>query len=104
MLFLFLLLLSCLGCTNQKQEKANYLDNELDSVSILSSTFDSLLLEVRELPRSQQVGILLKILSHDVLSYKGLLKQNKLLEEFLPLTSKQEKKKVLLQGITISCK
>lgn len=104
MLFLFLLLLSCCGCINQKQEKANYLNTRLDSISILSSTFDSLLLEVRELPRSQQVGTLLKILSRDVLSYKGLLKQNKLLEEFLPLTSKQEKKKVLQQGITISCK
>ena len=94
---LFLLIFLYIGCTNQTQNKADLLNKELEITPLLSSSFDSLLLDVRKLPSHQRVAILYQLACREEEEVDGLLKQKALLFESLPLTSKKEKKKILLQ-------
>lgn len=100
---LFMLLL-CFGCTNQKQREVVYFTDCLDSISISSPNFDTLLENIKKLPHRQQVEILLNITSSKERDYKYLQKQNKLITEFMPLLSTKERKNILLQGMIISWK
>ncbi|MBB4623635.1 helix-turn-helix domain-containing protein [Parabacteroides faecis] len=94
---LFLLVFIYIGCTNQNQDRAHLLNKELDVTPIISLSFDSLLQDVHKLPSHQQVAILYRIACRDGEEIDGLLKQKALLFESLPLASKKEKKKILLQ-------
>ncbi len=100
--FLFLVLFLCLGCTNQKQEKAIQLSHELRVTPILSSRFDSLLKEVKMLSFHQQVGIYLEIASYKKLEPEEVQKQEMILLQSLSFASNNDKKKILRQCIIIS--
>ncbi|WP_370860452.1 helix-turn-helix domain-containing protein [Parabacteroides faecis] len=95
--YLFLLIFSCLGCTNEIQDRIDLLNRKLEVTPILSLSFDSLLLDVRKLPSHQQAAILYQIASKDEEEIDRLLKQKNLLYKSLSLASKKEKKKILLQ-------
>lgn len=101
---LFLVILLCLCCTNQRQGKAIQLSHDIESAAILSSTFDSLFQETKTLPSHQQIDILLKVASRKTFDIKVLKKQRELLYESLPFASTKEKKKLLLQSVAISQK
>lgn len=94
---LFQLLLLLIGCTNQIQERAASLDKELATKPILSTAFDSLLQDVRQLPDKQQVAILFRVSCREEKEIAEIAEQEKLLLEILPLASKREKKKLLLR-------
>lgn len=102
--FLFLVLFLCLGCINQKQEKAIQLRHELRTVPILSSRFDSLLKEVETLSLHQQVDIYLEIASYKELEPEEVQKQEILLLKSLSFASNNDRKKILRQCIIISLK
>lgn len=95
--YLFLLILLYTSCRNENQDRADLLKKELEVTPILSLSFDSLLLAVRKLPSDQQVAILYQMAYREEEEIDGLLKQKNLLLESLPLASKKEKKKILLQ-------
>ena len=99
LLFLFIYLYT--GCTNEIQNRADLLKKELEVTPILSLSFDSLLFDVHKLPSHQQVAILYQIARREEEEIDGLLKQKTLLLESLPLASKKEKKKILLQLLEI---
>lgn len=103
-IYLFFLLLLCLGCTNESQKKAVYLEKELETVSIISLTFDSLLQEVYMLPSHLQVPILLNISYRDEILLDAIKKQESILVSALSGASKKQKKKILLQLIIIYTK
>lgn len=94
---LFLFIFICIGCTNQIQDKTEMLNKELAIIPILSSSFDSLWSDVRKLPSRQQAVILFQISCRDEKEIGGMQKQERILLDGLPLVSKKEKKKILLQ-------
>ena len=73
------------------------LNKELAIIPILSSSFDSLWSDVRKLPSRQQAVILFQISCRDEKEIGGMQKQERILLDGLPLVSKKEKKKILLQ-------
>lgn len=93
---LFLFILLCVGCTKQIEDKVDLLGKELAVTPILSSSFDSLLQDVKKLPPKQQMVIMLQISNREE-EIDGLLKQEKLLLEALSFASKKDKKKLLLR-------
>lgn len=95
--YLFLFIFMYIGCTSQFQKETDLLDKKLAITPILSSSFDSLWCDVRKLPSRQQAAILLKISYRDEKETGGMQKQEHILLEGLPLVSKKEKKKILLQ-------
>lgn len=101
---LSLLLLLCIGCTNQVQEKVVLLDKKLALTPILSASFDSLLQDVQQLPPKQKVDIWLRISSRNEEEPGGIEKQEHLLLQALPPASKKEEKRVLLQLIVLYSK
>lgn len=86
----------CIGCANPDRDRAALLERELAETPILAPQFDSLLCEMRRLPSSYQVGILLDVASREE-GYEPVAKQEALVIEALPLASKKEKKRLLLQ-------
>ena len=86
----------CIGCTHPERDRAALLERELAETPILSPQFDSLLCEVRRLPSTYQVGILLTVASREE-GYESVAKQEALVIAALPLASKKEKKRLLLQ-------
>lgn len=86
----------CIGCTNPERDRAALLKQELAETPILALQFDSLMREVRRLPSTYQVDILLDVASRNE-GRKSVAKQEALVLEALPLASKKEKKKLLLQ-------
>lgn len=78
------------------------MDKELAITPILSEKFDSLLLDVRNLPTRQRVSCLLQISYKNEEGIDGISKQEKLLTEALSLTpSSKDRKKILLQLLTV---
>lgn len=102
--FLSLVAVLCLGCTNQRREKAIQLSNALKSVSIHSSIFDSLMLEVNTLTPCQQVDICLEIASREEIELEGVKRQELLLIDLFSIASKKDQKRILQQRITINQK
>lgn len=100
--FLSLVVVLCLGCNNQRQEKAIQLSNVLRSVSIHSPILDSLMLEVNKLAPRQQVEIYLEIASRKELDLEGIRKQEMLLIDLFPVVSKKDQKRLLRQRIIIN--
>lgn len=98
---LFLFIFIYIGCTSQLQDKADWLNKELTVTPILSSLFDSLWYDVRKLPSRQQVEIMLQVSNRDEKEIDGMRKQERILLEGLPLTSKNEKKKMLLRLLNL---
>lgn len=99
---LFLLIFFiCIGCRNQVQEKISLLDKELATKPILSLSFDSLWQAVKKLPTKQQVEILYQISYRNEKNIDGMQKQERILLEGLSLTSKKERKKILMQILNI---
>lgn len=96
---LFLCSVLCFGCTHRMQEKTTSLNQELAKVTILSSSFDSIMQEVRTLPFKQRIQVTFNVASRDEETRDGLIKQEQLLLEILPLGSTKERKKILLQLI-----
>lgn len=86
----------CIGCTNPERDRAALLERELAETPILAPQFDSLLCQVRRLPSTYQVGILLTVASREE-GYEPVAKQEALVIEALPLASTKEKKRLLLQ-------
>lgn len=86
----------CIGCTNPERDRAALLKQELAETPILALQFDSLMREVRRLPSTYQVDILLDVASRNE-GRKSVAKQEALVLEALSLASKKEKKKLLLQ-------
>lgn len=99
---LFLLISLYVGCTNQ--DKIDLLYKELDTTPILTLSFDSLWQNVQKLPSRQQVAIILRLSNRNENKIDGVRKQENLLLAGLPLASKKEKKKILLQLINIYLK
>lgn len=95
----FLLPILCFGCTHRMQEKATSLNKDLAKVTILSSSFDSIMEEVRTLPSKQRIQVTFNAASRNEETRNGLIKREQLLLEILPLGSKKERKKILLQLI-----
>ena len=98
---LFLFIFMYIGCTSQLQDKADWLNKELTVTPILSSLFDSLWYDVRKLPSRQQVEIMLQVSNRDEKEIDGMRKQERILLVGLPLTSKNEKKKMLLRLLNL---
>lgn len=96
---LFLLCLFCLGCTEQRQKKAVQLCNDLKSVPILSSKFDSLVEEVYTLPVRHQVDILLGISHRHETKARNIEKQKTLLIRTLDFVPTKKRKEILYQLI-----
>lgn len=86
----------CIGCTSPERDRAALLERELAETPILAPQFDSLLCQVRRLPSTYQVGILLAVASREE-GYEPVAKQEALVIEALPLASTKEKKRLLLQ-------
>lgn len=99
--FLFLFILFCLGCSNQEQEKATHLNHSLDSLSILSVEFDSLLQEVQVLPAKYRTEILLNISYRHEVEVEKVQKQVELLHDALSFSSKSEKEKIIYQSAVL---
>lgn len=83
------------------QEKVVLLDKQLALTPILSASFDSLLQDVQRLPSRQKVEIWLRISKRNEEEPGGMKKQEHLLLQALPLVSKKEEKKILLQLIVL---
>lgn len=98
---LSLLCLFCLGCTEQRQKKAVQLCNDLKSVPILSSKFDSLMEEVYTLPVRHQVDILLGISRRHETKARNIEKQKTLLIRTLDFAPTKKRKEVLYQLIKL---
>ena len=96
---LFLLSILCIGCSHKMQDRVATLNQKLAKTTILSVVFDSLMEEVRTLPTKQRIQVTLNITSRNEEKVDELVKQEQLLLEILPLGSKKEKKKILLQLI-----
>lgn len=77
------------------------MDTKLSKIPILSASFDSLLSEVRNLPVQDRIACMIKISYRNEEEIDGVKKQERLLMEVLPLSSGVERKKVLLQLVTI---
>lgn len=99
--FLSLMTLLCLGCNNQRQEKAMILSNELKSVPIHSSVFDSLMIEVNTLTPHQQVKVCLEVASRKELGLEGMKRQEQLLIRLSSIASEKEQKEILKQRIIL---
>lgn len=95
----FLCSVLCFGCTHRMQEKVVFLKRELAKTPILSAAFDSIMEEVRTLPSKQRIQVTFNAASRDEETRDGLIKQEQLLLEILPLGSTKERKKILLQLI-----
>lgn len=87
---------ACIGCTNPERDRAALLERELAETPILAPQFDSLMYQVRQLPATYQVGIVLNIASREE-RHELVAKQEALVLEALPLASHKEKKLLLLQ-------
>lgn len=96
-LFVFLFSFLCLSCTNKTQKKAACLNKELETVTITSFAFDSLLQEVNLLPSYLQVPILLNISSREESLLAVIKKQEEILVYALSIASKKQKIEILLQ-------
>lgn len=103
-LFLFLLSLVCLGCSNREQEKIFQLRNNLLVTPILSSEFDSLIQELKAFPIHQGVEISLKIASRHELTLEVIRKQEQLLLQFYTDASKSDRKRILQQCLALDQK
>lgn len=97
---LLLILVLCTGCSNHFQEKAISLDKEIEKVPIYSNEFDSLLQSIYQLPTNLRIESIIKISSRNE-NVDGILKQETLLKEILPIASKKKRKEILLQLVTI---
>lgn len=96
--FLFLPILFLLGCSIQGQKKVTQLNLALDSLSILSIEFDSLLKkEVQVLPTKYKLEVLLHISNRSEVEVGKVKKQVELLNDALPFFSEFEKEKIIYQ-------
>lgn len=103
-LFLSLISLVCLGCSNQGQEKTFQLRNNLLVTPILSSEFDSLTQELKAFSIHQGVEISLKIASRNEVTLEAIRKQEQLLLQFYSNASKLDKKRILQQSLALNQK
>lgn len=99
--YFFLLSLICLSCTNKVEQQAMSLNDEVKLVPILSSTLDSLLIEVQTLPPHLKFRIFFDISSRDEIEVSKVKKQEELLVETLTFASRKERKKVLQRLIAL---
>lgn len=99
--YLFLLVVLCISCINEKDKRTILINKELEAIPIVSLTFDSLLQEVQMLSPQQQVQILLNISYRDEIDINAVEKQEDVLIKALSLAPKKGKKKVLQQLIDI---
>lgn len=90
-----LLLLICMGCKKEYKEKAAWLTKELGHTDMFTARFDSLMTELKELPVSYRLPLLVKFCEYDGTSEKIIVKQETLLLEALTIASKKEKKEIL---------
>ena len=97
--YLFLFLFLCSACSNSG--KREVLDEELSKMPILSVSFDSLLSEVKKMSDRDRVASMIKISYRNEEEIDGIKKQKRLLMEVLPLSSGGNRKKILLQLVTI---
>lgn len=97
LLFLFTL---CIGCSNYTREKTISLENEIAKTSIHTAKFDSLLQSISQLPSKQRIECILNI-SYRKENTDGILKQEKLLTEILPIASYKKQKEILLRLVFI---
>lgn len=103
-LFLLLISLVCLGCSNREQEKTSQLRNNLLATPILSSEFDSLVQELKVFSIHQGVEISLKIALRPELTLEAIRKQEQLLLQFYTKASKSDKKRILQQCLALDQK
>lgn len=103
-LFLFLISLVCLGCSNQGQEKTFQLRNSLLATPILSCEFDSLIPDLKAFPIHQGVEITLKIASRPEVTLEAIRKQEQLLLLFYTNASKSDRKRILQQCLVLNQK
>lgn len=99
--FLLLFILFFLGCSNQEQKKATQINRRLETLSILSVEFDSLLKEVQALPVKYQIRILFNISSRCEVEVKKVQKQVELLNDALSFSSKRERDKIIYQLVIL---
>lgn len=97
--YLFLFLFLCSACSNSG--KREVLDEELSKMPILSVSFDSLLSEVKKMSDQDRIASIIKISYRNEEEIDGIQKQKRLLIEVLPLSSGENRKKILLQLVTI---
>lgn len=97
--YLFLFLFLCSACSNSG--KREVLDEELSKMPILSVSFDSLLSEVKKMSAQDRIASIIKISYRNEEEIDGIQKQKRLLIEVLPLSSGGNRKKILLQLVTI---
>ena len=97
--YLFLFLFLCSACSNSG--KREVLDEELSKMPILSVSFDSLLSEVKKMSDQDRIASIIKISYRNEEEIDGIQKQKRLLIEVLPLSSGGNRKKILLQLVTI---
>jgi hypothetical protein len=97
--YLFLFLFLCSACSNSG--KREVLDEELSKMPILSVSFDSLLSEVKKMSDRDRIASIIKISYRNEEEIDGIQKQKRLLIEVLPLSSGENRKKILLQLVTI---
>lgn len=95
--YLFLFVFIYIGCTSRNQERVDLLSKELMVTPILSLSFDSLWNNIQNFPPQCQVEIVLQISGRDEKDIGGMQKQEKLLLEIIPFSSKKEKKNILLR-------
>ncbi|WP_330940330.1 helix-turn-helix domain-containing protein [Bacteroides sp. MSB163] len=77
------------------------MDEELSKMPILSVSFDSLLSEVKKMSDRDRIASIIKISYRNEEEIDGIQKQKRLLIEVLPLSSGENRKKILLQLVTI---
>ncbi|WP_299089957.1 helix-turn-helix domain-containing protein [uncultured Bacteroides sp.] len=77
------------------------MDEELSKMPILSVSFDSLLSEVKKMSDRDRIASIIKISYRNEEEIDGIQKQKRLLIEVLPLSSGGNRKKILLQLVTI---
>lgn len=94
-LVIFLLLLICVGCKKEYKEKAERLTEEFSHTDLLSTRFDSLMNELKELPVNYRLPLLLKIEAEGKESEKEIIKREALLLEALNIAPQKEKKEIL---------
>lgn len=103
-LFLFLISLVCLGCSNREQEKTFQLRNNLLVTPILSSEFDSLVQELKAVPIHQGVEISLKIALRHEVTLEAIKKQEQLLLQYYTNASISDRKRILQQCLVLDQK
>lgn len=98
---IFFLFILCISCTDYTTKEVEKLNQEFTEVPITSTSFDSLLSVMQKLPLKKQIKCIIQISKKDETQKDGILKQEKLLLDILPLVSKKSRKNILLQLIIL---